>query len=80
MMGGEYSNGMMGFGYGGIIMWIIIAVVVGLAIYWFVARGGNFNFPVGKQRNESLDILKNRYARGEINADEYEQMKKELEE
>jgi putative membrane protein len=63
-----------GFGYGGTFMWIIFLIVIGLLIYFIV------NAQKTKDRAESpLDILKRRYAKGEITKEEYERMKKDLE-
>ena len=53
------------------IFWIIIAIIV-FAAFWFI-RGN-------RRRNETpLDILKRRYAAGEIDTEEYELRKRELE-
>jgi len=61
-------------GFGGGLMWIIwllIAVgVIGLTIS--LAKGDNSKQP------SALDILKERYARGEIKEEEYRQMKNNL--
>jgi putative membrane protein len=67
-----------GFGYGGMFMWIIFLIVIGLLIYYFVqAQKTKGQMP---PHNEShLDILKKRYAKGEIAKEEYERMKKDLE-
>ncbi len=67
-----------GFGYGGMFMGIIFLVGIGLLIYFIVqARKMKDQTPT---RNEShLDILKRRYAKGEIAKEEYERMKKDLE-
>ncbi len=65
------------FRYGGIIMWIIIiAILISIAWYFF-SKG---ECPIMRSRqSEALDILKNRYARGEISKEEFEEMKKNLE-
>jgi putative membrane protein len=67
-----------GFGYGGMSRWIIFLIVIGLLIYFIVqAKKTKGQTPT---RNEShLDILKRRYAKGEITKEEYEAMKKDLE-
>ncbi|MFQ6031987.1 MAG: SHOCT domain-containing protein [Candidatus Aminicenantales bacterium] len=66
-----------GFGFMGGFMWIFwIAVIAGivLLIKWAVqSRPG-----AGQPELNSLEILKNRYARGEIGKEEYEQKKKDL--
>jgi putative membrane protein len=84
---GYSGYGMMGpwmmGGYGG--MWfmpIIMIVFWGLIIWGIVAlvRGvsssGNSGSP--NQADSALEILKRRYARGEINKQEYEERKKDL--
>ncbi len=67
-----------GFGFMGGFMWIFwIAVIVGLVflIKWIVQQSK----PVEQKYNEnSLDILKRRYARGEVDRKEYEQKKKDI--
>jgi putative membrane protein len=65
-----------GFGYGGMFMWIIFLIVIGLLVY-FLVRDRQTK---GTSPTESpLDILKRRYAKGEIAKEEYERMKKDLE-
>jgi putative membrane protein len=69
-----FGNGWgMGMGYG----WIIGLLIVG-AIVWLIIRSINQN-NVSHQHNKSaLDILKERYAKGEIGKEEYEAKKKDL--
>jgi putative membrane protein len=67
-----------GFGYGGMFMWIIFLIVIGLLIYFiFQAKKTKGQTPI--QNEAPLDILKRRYAKGEIAREEYERMKKDLE-
>ena len=67
-----------GFGYGGMFMWIIFLIVIGLLIYFIVqAKKTKGQMPL--QSESPLDILKRRYAKGEIAKEEYERMKKDLE-
>lgn len=76
---------MMGYGFdGGALMWIWmlggLLVMVGLVvlIVWAVvavSRGGQSREP---ERPTALDILRERYARGEITQQEFEQAKKTL--
>ena len=67
-----------GFGYGGMFMWIVFLIAIGLLVYFIVqARNTKDQAPI---RNESpLDILKRRYAKGEIDKEEFDRMKHDLE-
>lgn len=71
---------MMGYGPGGMIMmliWILFILIVGMLVYSLV-KGGKI-IPSGIPPGETaLDILKKRYAKGEISKDEFEQMKRDL--
>ena len=73
MMGGFGAMGLMG------IFWI---VVVGLIIWAVVAAargtGQTGGSDSASHSESSLEILKRRYARGEINKAEYEEKKKDL--
>ena len=75
-------NGMMGsygVGYGymalGLIFWILIIVGVILLIKWLIEQGKTTG---GEQQMTAMDILKARYAKGEITTEEFEEMKKRL--
>ena len=69
--------GMMGgWGFFGIIFWIIIIVGIVLLVVWL-----NRKLPArqGSNSDESaLNILKKRYALGEISKEDYEKMKKDI--
>lgn len=67
-----------GFGYGGMIMWIIPLIVIGLLVY-FIVQAQKTKGQAPTQNESHLDILKRRYAKGEITKEEYESMKKDLE-
>ena len=67
-----------GFGYGGMFMWLIFLIVIGLLIY-FVVQSQNMKNRTPTQNESPTDILKRRYAKGEIAKEEYERMKKDLE-
>lgn len=67
-----------GHGYGGIFMWILFLIVIGLLIY-FVVQAQKTKGQTPPQDESHLDILKKRYAKGEITKEEYERIKKDLE-
>lgn len=68
--GGGFGMGMM------IIFWLLVLILI-VTLIWFLIRKGGESFE--KNENESsLDILKKRYARGEIDEDEFRRMKKEI--
>jgi putative membrane protein len=66
--------------------WIFIIILVVILIYALGGRGGQRPYePPNRSRLEEeqhldtpLDILKKRYARGEISREDFEQMKKDL--
>ena len=63
------------------VLWVAIIVAVILLVVWLVrqAQGGAVAGPPAAGRGESaLDILKARYARGEIDKAEYEEKKRDL--
>lgn len=70
-------NYMMNFGYGGMLMWIIFAVILVVAIY-FIINNSKSNESPGRSKQTSLDIIKERYAKGEISEEEFEKMKRNL--
>lgn len=68
---------MNGFGMGfGWLFWIAVLVIV----VWLVLRV--INNPLNKDKNSAgetaLDILKRRYASGEISKKEYDELKKDI--
>ncbi len=83
---------MMGFGGPWMMLWIVIfwVVVVGLAL-WLLSRlfpgardhSGNeqsqVNGPATGSARRALDILNERYARGEITRAEYQEIRRDIE-
>ncbi|WP_438316524.1 SHOCT domain-containing protein [Candidatus Caldatribacterium sp. SIUC1] len=68
------------FGVGGMMGWggLLLGLFVLLLVAYFAIR--LLGESAGRGRNnEPLEILKERYARGEISEDEYQRMKAELE-
>lgn len=80
---GGYGYGMMGGSFG--VMWIMMPVLLvvfwGLVIWGIIAmvRGAWFRDSGSQTSGESaLEVLKKRYARGEIGKEEFEAKKKDL--
>ena len=71
--GGWGAGNMMG-GFSGGIMMIAFWVLTIALIMWVVREVSGLN---GSSNSKALDILKERYAKGEINKEEFEAKKKE---
>ena len=69
---------MMTYGYGGGFMWLIVLVLVGVVIY-FMLQVSKSKGSAGPIIETPLDILKKRYAKGEIDKEEFDRKKKDLE-
>ncbi len=81
MMGWNNGWGMMG---GGWFMWLLLILLVVLVVWTFRAlasgaSGPTRNEPPPTERETPQAILQNRYARGEISREEYEQIRSDLE-
>lgn len=76
MMGWTDGYGWMGFG--GIIMilfWVLVIAGVIALVRWFGIRDRGSG---DTSRRTPLEILQERYARGEIEREEYEQKRRDL--
>lgn len=73
-MMGQMSGGMMGGGWQWLAVtgWIVL-LVVGVALAWAIARR-----PSGLTADDPDEILRRRYARGELTADEFAAARKTL--
>ena len=73
------QHGFMNGGWGGGIFQILILVVIIIAVVWAVRYFSGQRQTGSTPRGDSaLDILKRRYANGEIDKQEFEQKKKDL--
>lgn len=70
---------MMPYGYGGGVMWLLFIVLIGMLIY-LVLQNAKAKGNIGVSGETPLNILKKRYAKGEITKDEFDRMKKDLSE
>jgi len=76
---GMMSNWGMGW-FGGIFMivfWILILMGLVFLIRWLI-QSTSRDKATGNGTNRALEILKERYAKGEINKEEFESKKKDL--
>ena len=56
-----------------VVFWAAVIVGIVFLIRWLILRSS-----LPEKQESALDILKRRYAGGEISREEYEQMKKDL--
>ena len=68
-MGGAWGIGMM---FMMLLFWGLVIVGLVLGIRWLLSQGKE------ARSDSALEILRQRYARGEINKDEFEAKKKDL--
>jgi putative membrane protein len=67
-----------GMGFGGLLMllfWILVILGIIAVVKWLVSTSSNRDRGSGKT---ALEILKERYVRGEIDREEFEQKKRDL--
>jgi putative membrane protein len=82
---GMMGPGIMGWGHGMAWPWVILVFGFWIAVFAAVVlliRWLLLSTRTGRDRDReesALDILRKRYARGEINRDEYEERKRDLE-
>lgn len=70
--------GEWGWGYGGgfmILWWVLVIAGIAALVKWLLASSGK----QGGDTRHTLDILDERYARGEIDREEYEKKRRDLE-
>lgn len=89
---GAQWGAMGGYGYGGysfglihMIFWVVLLIAVVVAVVWMVrsmmSGGGaaaGSHAPPPPRRSPGLDVLEERYARGEISRDEYLEKKRDM--
>ena len=78
MMGGFFGGGMGWIGMIlGFIFFILIIIGVIFLIVWIVKRATHSGIE-DKTGSKALEVLKERYAKGEITKEQYESMKRDL--
>ena len=73
MYGYDHGGWMFGGGFVMLLWWLLPIALVVLAAMYFGRR-----MPPGNAEKTALDILKERYARGGIGKDEFEQKKQDI--
>jgi putative membrane protein len=68
----------MRWGWGGMFMGLFFLLFIGLIIYLMVKSIGTTKPGAISKEETSLGILKKRYVKGEINKEEYDRIKKDL--
>jgi len=76
--------GMMAYGWGYGWGWMLVIplaflVLIGVGAYYLITESARTNRSASSQPERPLEILKERYAKGEITREEYLKMKRELE-
>ncbi|MCX7624477.1 MAG: SHOCT domain-containing protein [Thermomicrobium sp.] len=79
---GPYGGMMWGWGnwWWGLLMmlfWLLILVGIVLLVVWIVRQLAHREGPTGGT-SRALEILQERYARGEITREQYEQMRRDI--
>lgn len=78
MMWGSWGIGMMIMMF---VFWAVLIVGIVLLIRWLMTAGApGARLSSGTGSESALDILKKRYARGEISKQEFEEMRRDLQE
>jgi putative membrane protein len=78
MMGYGYGGGFGGLGGFGMIFGMLFQIAFFALIVMGAIRLYKGMFQGGCQSNHAVEILKQRYAKGEITIDEFQRMKKDL--
>ena len=79
MMGTGMMGGIFGWMWLMVLLMVLFWIAVPLLVIWGIVsliRGGAS--PAGRPSDTALEILNQRYARGEIDKKEYEEKKKDL--
>lgn len=78
-MMGYYCDGINSFGFGWIFMVLFWGVVIWLIFVLVRSMSDRKSDRYSENKKEdSLDILKSRYAKGEISKEEFEEIKKDI--
>ncbi len=74
---GRWDHMSYGCGFGGMFMWIFFVIIIALIAY-FVIQTIRTKTTGQMPQETPMDILKRRYAKGEISKEDYDKMKKDI--
>jgi putative membrane protein len=72
-----FNGGGWGMGFGGPIMlifWLLVVIAIVVFVKWLSAQAS----PPQSRDRSPLEVLQDRYARGEISREEYEEKRRDL--
>ena len=75
-MMGPWGSG-FGSGFFGMFIWLLLIVLIVAVVVWFMRSAGSGRAQL-ERRPPGLDVLEERYARGEIEREEYLQKKRDI--
>lgn len=79
MIGDYYGGHMFGWGLGGGVMMILFWVALIIFIVWIAKEVNSRNQSNTTHSKSAIDVLKERYAKGEVDKKEFEEKKRDLE-
>jgi putative membrane protein len=66
----------------GLAFWVLVIVALILGVRWLIRQNSQDRYagppPAGPPAEDPLEVLRHRYARGEIDEEEYERRRKTL--
>jgi len=68
-----------GFPWGGLVMGIVVLAFIALAVFLAVRMGKSRKITFTDSTDRGIDVLIDRYTRGEIDADKFREMKDVIE-
>lgn len=68
----DMMGGMWGMMPVVLLFWVVLLAGIAVLLWWVIARRP------GKRRDSALDTLRERYARGELNREEFESRRRDL--
>ncbi len=60
-------------------MWLVLIIIAGIIVYFLMERNKKRGTSDEPPRESPTDILRRRYAKGEITREEFERIKREIE-